>query len=187
MQLVWAGVDRLTYEGDVAGPQHKVSLDTALKAMTIDAAYSIQQEKKVGSIEVGKDAHLTILEQSPYAVAPAKLKDIKVWGTMLEGRVQPVPAVAGKGGQVKSRSTSAGAGAAPVVASAAPVAARTDSGSARTREDFWYQVRLTRSRIANELGNCSDPGAALAGLASAIAAQLPPEAANPHTAHVAWR
>ena len=91
MQLVWAAVTRTTAEGPVAGPQHKVPLDVALKAVTIDAAYSIQQEKRVGSIEVGKDANLSILEQSPYAVAPEKLKDIAVWGTMLEGRVQPVP------------------------------------------------------------------------------------------------
>ncbi|MGL6224232.1 MAG: amidohydrolase, partial [Steroidobacteraceae bacterium] len=89
MQLVWAGVTRTTAEGPVAGPQHKVPLDVALKAVTIDAAYSIQMEKRVGSIEVGKDANLSILEQSPYAVAPEKLKDIGVWGTMLEGRVQP--------------------------------------------------------------------------------------------------
>ncbi len=90
LQLVWAAVNRNTAEGPVMGPQHKVSVDVALRAVTIDAAYSIQQEKKVGSIEVGKDANLTILDQSPYAVAPQKLKDIKVWGTMLEGRVQPV-------------------------------------------------------------------------------------------------
>jgi predicted amidohydrolase YtcJ len=90
MQLVWAAVTRATAEGPVAGSQHMVPLDVALEAVTINAAYSIQQEKKVGSIEVGKDANLTILEQSPYAVAPEKLKDIAVWGTMLEGRVQPV-------------------------------------------------------------------------------------------------
>jgi predicted amidohydrolase YtcJ len=90
LQLVWAAVTRLTQEGETAGPQHKVPVEAALKAITIDAAYSIQMEKRVGSIEVGKDANLTILDQSPYAVAPEKLKDIKVWGTMLEGRVQPV-------------------------------------------------------------------------------------------------
>lgn len=95
MQLVWAATTRMTAEGSVAGPQHKVPLDAALKAITIDAAYSIQQEKKVGSIEVGKDANLTVLYQSPYAVAPEKLKDIQVWGTMLEGRVQPAPGVRG--------------------------------------------------------------------------------------------
>lgn len=90
LQLVWAGVNRFTAEGPVAGPQHRVPLDDALKAVTIDAAYSIQMEKRVGSIEVGKDANLTVLMQSPYEVAPEKLKDVKVWGTMLEGRLQPV-------------------------------------------------------------------------------------------------
>lgn len=92
LQLVWAAVNRFTAEGPVAGPHHKVSLDVALKAITIDAAYSIQMEQRVGSIEVGKDANLTVLEQSPYEVAPEKVKDIQVWGTMLEGRVQPAPA-----------------------------------------------------------------------------------------------
>ncbi|WP_052190699.1 amidohydrolase [Chitinibacter sp. ZOR0017] len=96
LQLVWAAVNRMTYEGQVAGPQHKVPLDEALKAITINAAYSIQQEGKVGSLEVGKDANLTVLAQSPYAVEPAKLKDIQVLGTMLEGRWQPVAAAKGK-------------------------------------------------------------------------------------------
>lgn len=80
----------MTYEGKVAGPEHRVSLDTALRAITIEAAYSIQLEKKVGSIEVGKDANLTILEKNPFDVDPAELKGIGVWGTMLEGRLQPV-------------------------------------------------------------------------------------------------
>lgn len=90
LQLVWAGVNRFTYEGPVAGPEHRVPLDIALKAITIDAAYSIQLEKEVGSIEVGKKANLTVLKSSPYDVAPEKLKDIAVWGTMLEGRVHPI-------------------------------------------------------------------------------------------------
>ena len=92
LQLAWAGVTRTTAEGQVAGPEHRVTVDQALKAITLDAAYSIQMEKKVGSIEVGKDANLTVLEQSPYAVPPAAITGIPVWGTMLEGRVQPAPA-----------------------------------------------------------------------------------------------
>ncbi|MFZ5832818.1 MAG: amidohydrolase [Planctomycetota bacterium] len=92
LQLMWAAVNRLTAEGQVAGPEHKVSLDVALRAMTIDAAFSIQLENEVGSIEVGKMANLTILQENPYAVPPTKIKDIAVWGTMLEGRVQPAPA-----------------------------------------------------------------------------------------------
>jgi len=96
LQLVWSAVNRTTYEGQVAGPQHKVPLDEALKAITINAAYSIQQENKVGSLEVGKDANLTVLAQSPFDVAPTQLKDIQILGTMLEGRWQPVASVKGK-------------------------------------------------------------------------------------------
>ena len=90
LQLVWAAVNRTTYEGNVAGPQHKVPLDVALKAITIDAAYSIQLEKEIGSIEMGKKANLTVLDQSPYEVPSEGLKDITVWGTMLEGTIQLV-------------------------------------------------------------------------------------------------
>lgn len=103
LQLVWAGVNRQTYEGNVAGPEHKVPLDVALKAITIDAAYSIQMEKEVGSIEVGKRANLTVLEKDPYNVEPKDLKDISIWGTMLEGRVQPVTASLKKKPEQKSK------------------------------------------------------------------------------------
>jgi predicted amidohydrolase YtcJ len=91
LQLIWAAVNRTTAEGPVMGEDQRVSLDLSLRAMTIEAAYSIRMENELGSITPGKLANLTILEQSPYAVAPAALKDIPVWGTVLEGRVQPVP------------------------------------------------------------------------------------------------
>lgn len=88
--LVWAAVNRMTAEDQVVGARHKVPVDLAMRGITTEAAYSIGLENRLGSITPGKDANLTILDQSPWAVAPAKIKDIKVWGTMLEGRVQPV-------------------------------------------------------------------------------------------------
>jgi hypothetical protein len=92
LQLVWSAVNRLTAEGSVNGPDQMIDLDTALRAVTIEAAYSIRQENDIGSITPGKLANFTVLERSPYAVAPTALKDIPVWGTVLEGRVQPAPA-----------------------------------------------------------------------------------------------
>lgn len=90
LQLAWSAVTRTTAEGNVAGPDQVVDIDTALKAITIDAAYSIRLENEVGSITPGKLANFTILEQNPYEGAPKDLAGIKVWGTVLEGRVQPV-------------------------------------------------------------------------------------------------
>jgi adenine deaminase len=62
----------------------------ALKAVTLDAAYSLQMEKEVGSIVPGKVANFTILADNPLTVDPMKVKDIRVWGTVHEGRVLPV-------------------------------------------------------------------------------------------------
>jgi predicted amidohydrolase YtcJ len=100
-ELIWAAVNRLTYEGEVAGAEHKVPIEVALRAMTIDAAFSIQMEDRIGSIEVGKDANLTVLQQHPLRVDPLKLKDMAIWGTMLEGRLQPVASA--RSGQQSSR------------------------------------------------------------------------------------
>lgn len=91
LQLMWSAVNRFTAEGPVAGPEQRVGVELALRAMTIEAAYSIRLENEIGSITPGKRADLTVLAESPYAVAPEALKDIAVWGTVLEGRVQQAP------------------------------------------------------------------------------------------------
>ena len=92
LYLAWAGVNRLTPSGRVAGPEQRIPVDAALRAITIDAAYSWRKEHEIGSIAPGKIANFTVLEQNPYEVAPEKLKDVPVWGTVFEGRIFPVPA-----------------------------------------------------------------------------------------------
>lgn len=92
LYLAWCGVNRLTPAGRVAGPEQRVSVDDALRAVTIEAAYAWGKEAWIGSLAAGKIANLTVLEQDPYAVPPETLKDIPVWGTMFEGRLFPVTA-----------------------------------------------------------------------------------------------
>jgi predicted amidohydrolase YtcJ len=88
--LIWAGVNRITNDGNVRGAEQRVSPLGALRAVTLDAAYSLQLEKQVGSIVPGKLANFTILAASPLKVDPVRIKDIAVWGTVQEGRVLPV-------------------------------------------------------------------------------------------------
>lgn len=89
--LMWSAVNRITWKGNVAGPEQRITPEQALRAVTIEAAYSLQQENHVGSIEVGKLANFTVLEDNPLTVAPMDIKDIGVWGTVHEGRVLPAP------------------------------------------------------------------------------------------------
>jgi predicted amidohydrolase YtcJ len=88
--LMWCAVNRLTTSGRVAGPEQRVTAEAALRGVTIEAAYSLKLENEVGSITPGKRANLTILADNPLTVAADRIKDIKVWGTVMEGRVLPV-------------------------------------------------------------------------------------------------
>jgi predicted amidohydrolase YtcJ len=72
----------------VLGPDQVISVDDAIRAITIDAAYQIFSDKLVGSLEVGKRADLVILEKNPRATPAADIRDIKVKETWVDGKKQ---------------------------------------------------------------------------------------------------
>lgn len=88
--LMWAAVNRITNDGNLRGPDQRVSRLGALKAVTLDAAYSLRLEKKVGSIEPGKLANFTVLAENPITIDPMAIKDIEIFATIREGRVFPI-------------------------------------------------------------------------------------------------
>jgi predicted amidohydrolase YtcJ len=49
----------------------------------------INMESTLGSIEAGKLADFAVLDKDPYEVGVDGLRDIKVWGTVFEGRAYP--------------------------------------------------------------------------------------------------
>jgi predicted amidohydrolase YtcJ len=72
--------------GRIVGPEHRVDVITALKAMTIWPAYHHFEEKTKGSLERGKLADFAILSKDPTAVEPSTIADIKVTETVKEGK-----------------------------------------------------------------------------------------------------
>jgi predicted amidohydrolase YtcJ len=92
LNFAWCAVNRITPSGRVAGPEERISVEEALRAITIESAYSWQRENELGSIAPGKIANFTVLDDDPRAVEPMKLNQIPVWGTVFEGRIFPVPA-----------------------------------------------------------------------------------------------
>lgn len=86
MRVLDATVTRRTRTGDILGPQHRVDVITALKAMTIWPAYQHFEEGKKGSLEVGKLADFVVLSADPTAVDPETIDQIKVVETIKEGR-----------------------------------------------------------------------------------------------------
>ena len=76
---------RCIIDNSVAGPDQAVSLDDAIRAVTINAARQIGRGDRLGSLEKGKEADFTILESDPYKVSPDAIADIKVSETWVAG------------------------------------------------------------------------------------------------------
>jgi predicted amidohydrolase YtcJ len=83
---VFAAVNRITRNGEVLGPEYRLTVEEALRTVTIDAAWQNFEEEIKGSIEVGKLADFTVLAENPLKVAPEKIKDIKIEGVFIGGR-----------------------------------------------------------------------------------------------------
>jgi hypothetical protein len=86
LTLAWTAINRVTSEKNAFSQDQKISVFNAMRAITIDAARTLNLEKQIGSIAEGKKANLVILKENPFKVAPMKIKDIKVLATVFEGR-----------------------------------------------------------------------------------------------------
>ncbi|WP_161957397.1 amidohydrolase [Aestuariivirga litoralis] len=86
LRLVKTAVTRLCQiDNSVIGADQAVSVQRALEAITIDAARQVGQPDRLGSLEAGKEADFTILEDNPFTVDPAKIDTIKVSETWVAG------------------------------------------------------------------------------------------------------
>ena len=66
----------------------RLSVEEALRLITIDAAYATFQENVTGSITPGKYADLVVLSDNPLEVPPDELIDLNVWMTVVGGKIE---------------------------------------------------------------------------------------------------
>ncbi len=86
LRLIKTAVTRLCQiDNSVIGADQAISVQRALEAVTIDAARQVGQPDRLGSLEAGKEADFTILEDNPFTVDPTKIDTIKVSETWVAG------------------------------------------------------------------------------------------------------
>ena len=76
---------RCATDDTVVGPDMAITIDQAMRAITVNAARQIGLSDTTGTLEPGKEADLTILESDPYKVDPSKIMEIKVSETWVAG------------------------------------------------------------------------------------------------------
>ena len=85
LTLAWTAVNRVSSEKNALSQNQRITVYDAMKAITIDAARTLNLEKQIGSIAEGKRANFVILNENPFSVDPMDIKDIEVLATVFEG------------------------------------------------------------------------------------------------------
>jgi predicted amidohydrolase YtcJ len=90
LQMIEIAVTRRTQkEPDYAlAPWEAITVESAIRAVTSEAAWQLNSDHEVGSLEPGKFADFVILENDPRRVTPAQISEITVLETWMNG--QPV-------------------------------------------------------------------------------------------------
>jgi len=89
----WCAVNRRTASGRVLGERERISVEDALRTITLGAAYTLKLDGEIGSIECGKRADFSVLDQDPRELGGEHLWAARIWGTVLGGRVFEAAAI----------------------------------------------------------------------------------------------
>jgi len=86
-KLIQTAVERKTKSGDVIGEDQRISVLQAIKALTIDAAWQIDMDDRIGSLKKGKYADFIVLDQDPFKIPVSELGRVKCLKTYVDGEL----------------------------------------------------------------------------------------------------
>ncbi len=90
LEGIYAAVTRRTIDDKTPNgwvPEQKITVEQALRAYTSGAAYASFDEKKKGTLKKGSLADFVILDQDITAIAPEKIRNVKVMTTVVGGKI----------------------------------------------------------------------------------------------------
>ena len=87
---IYAAVTRATLDGKNPGgwfPEQRLTVEEALRAYTLGAAFAAFQEKEKGTISPGKLADVVVLSDDLFQIPPERIKDVRADITIVGGRL----------------------------------------------------------------------------------------------------
>lgn len=84
---MWMTITRKTADGNVLGPEQKITREEALRMWTLNGAYLTFEEKVKGSIDPGKLADFVVLDKDFLTVPEDDIKSIEPLRTVVDGKV----------------------------------------------------------------------------------------------------
>ncbi len=88
LDTIRSAIERRTRSGATIGTSQALTLEEALRAHTIAAAYALRMEDRIGSIEAGKLADVVVADGDLRAANAEEISSLDIWLTFLDGRVE---------------------------------------------------------------------------------------------------
>lgn len=85
--LIQTAIERKTRSGNFISKDQSIHLKEAIKALTLNAAWQLHLEDKIGSLEKGKYADFIIVSKNPFTEPTNKIKDIIILKTFVHGNL----------------------------------------------------------------------------------------------------
>ncbi len=86
MMALTSMTTRTDIRGTTWGANQRITLDEALRVLTVNGAYASYEEHLKGSLTAGKVADLVVLATDPRSVPPIEIVNVKIERTMVGGR-----------------------------------------------------------------------------------------------------
>jgi predicted amidohydrolase YtcJ len=87
LDTIAAAVRRVTPSGVRVGADQELTIEEAVAAHTIDAARALHMDDRIGSVEPGKLADLTVVDGDLLATPPESIRDLPIWMTVIGGAI----------------------------------------------------------------------------------------------------
>ncbi len=85
LRTIWSAVSRRTSGGDLLGPDQRIDVDRAIRAMTTDSHWLTGDQDRVGMLAPGQRADLVAIDADPTAVDEAALARVEPAAVMVQG------------------------------------------------------------------------------------------------------
>lgn len=82
LETITNAVVRRTMGGQQIGADQALTLEEAVRAHTIGAAYAIHADDRLGSIEPGKHADVVVIDGDLFDTEPEHVRDLEIWMTI---------------------------------------------------------------------------------------------------------
>ncbi|WPP52330.1 amidohydrolase [Catalinimonas niigatensis] len=90
LEGIYAAVTRRTLDGQNPEgwvPEQKISVEEALRAYTINAAFASFEENIKGTLEIGKLADMVVIDRDLFKINPSQIKEAKLLMTIIGGKI----------------------------------------------------------------------------------------------------